>query len=103
MVSFIAEPMPARSRGTAVISWVVIGAIVIAMPPASRTMVTRRYQYVVSASNVAVRASATATRPRPVDATLLAPKRPTSLGVCGATAMITIETGSRRTAASSGL
>ena len=36
VVSFVAEPIPARSRGTAAISWVVIGVIVIAMPAARK-------------------------------------------------------------------
>src|SRR5262245_19876023 len=103
VVSFIAEPMPARSRGTALISWVVMGVIVIAMPPPRRTIVMRRYQYGVWVVNVAVRARARATSPRPVDATRSAPKRPTSLGVWGATAISTTETGTRRTAAWSGL
>ena len=43
-----------------------------------------------------------ATSPRPADATLLAPKRATSFGVCGATVIITAENGSSRTAAPSG-
>ena len=39
VVSFVAEPMPARSRGTAAISCVVIGVIVSAMPAASTHIV----------------------------------------------------------------
>ena len=40
VVSFVAEPIPARSRGTAAISCVVIGVIVSAMPPARTHIVS---------------------------------------------------------------
>ena len=103
VVSFVAEPMPARSRGTAAISCVVIGVIVIAMPPASTHIVTSELEVGVSTRNRAIAGEPEAderrARPRP---TLSAPKRATSFGVCGATAIITTEIGSSRTAAPSG-
>ena len=62
-----------------------------------------RYQYGVDVENRDVPASARAISASPDAATRSAPKRTTSLGVFGATIIITAETGSRRTAASSGL
>ena len=50
VVSFVAEPIPARSRGTAAISCVVIGVIVIAIPLARMQITTSITQYAVSTS-----------------------------------------------------